>query len=163
MALGYDRVVLSAGSHVRRPPLPGLAEHAFSVDTYLEAQRLGEHLRSLEGAQPLPTRYSAAVVGAGLTGLEVATELVGRLGALARQSATPTPVAVTLINSAPEIGPDLGPAARAVIEQALRGLGVELRLGDRAVAVGSSGVTLESGEHVGAATTVWTQGCGRAF
>lgn len=35
----YDRLVLAAGSHVQRPPLPGL-HHASTVDTYGEAVQL---------------------------------------------------------------------------------------------------------------------------
>jgi NADH dehydrogenase len=30
----YDRFVLAAGSALIRPTIPGLAEHAFDVDTY---------------------------------------------------------------------------------------------------------------------------------
>jgi NADH dehydrogenase len=30
----YDRLVFALGSRLVRPPIPGLAEHAFDVDTY---------------------------------------------------------------------------------------------------------------------------------
>jgi NADH dehydrogenase len=40
--LPYDRLVLALGSAVYRPAVAGLAEHAFSVDTYTEAARLAE-------------------------------------------------------------------------------------------------------------------------
>ncbi|MES2462578.1 MAG: FAD-dependent oxidoreductase, partial [Armatimonadota bacterium] len=45
--LSYDRLVFALGSRLRRPFLPGLAAYAFDVDTYVGAERLGEHLRSL--------------------------------------------------------------------------------------------------------------------
>src|SRR5690242_10988263 len=38
--LDYDRLVLTLGSELVRPPIPGLAEHSFDVDTYASAVRL---------------------------------------------------------------------------------------------------------------------------
>lgn len=152
--LRYDRLVLAAGSQVARPPLPGLAEHAFDVDTYLSAQRLQDHLRSLPRCSDDPSRFSAAVIGAGFTGLEVATELVGRMRAVAAGE----PVTVTLIESSAVVGPDLGPGPRPAILAALNRLGVRLRVGQPAVAVDAGGVTLASGERLPATTTVWTGG-----
>ena len=45
--LPYDRLVMAAGSEVARPPVPGLADHAFSVDTFDEATRLDRHIAGL--------------------------------------------------------------------------------------------------------------------
>ncbi len=152
--LRYDRLVLATGSQVARPPLPGLAEHAFDVDTYLGAQRLQDHLRSIPRCSGDPSRFSAAVIGAGFTGLEVATELIGRLRSVAARE----PVTVTLIESSAEVGPDLGPGPRPAILAALNHLGVVLRVGQPVVAVDAGGVTLASGERLPATTTVWTGG-----
>ena len=38
----YDRLVFAAGSQFVRPPIPGLTEHGFDVDTYEAAQRLND-------------------------------------------------------------------------------------------------------------------------
>src|SRR5262249_16223524 len=38
-SLEYDRLVFAAGSQLVRPPIPGLVEHGFDVDTYEAAQR----------------------------------------------------------------------------------------------------------------------------
>ncbi len=152
--LGYDRLVLAAGSRLARPPVPGLAEHAFDVDTYRSAQRLQQHLWSLRRRPGQRAALSAVVIGAGFTGLEVATELVGRLGAVSGGQ----PVDVTLVESSAEVGPDLGPGPRPAILAALGRLGIRLRLGQPAVAVDPGGVTLASGERLPATTTVWTGG-----
>ncbi len=32
-SIGYDRLVFALGSRLARPPIPGLAEHGFDVDT----------------------------------------------------------------------------------------------------------------------------------
>ena len=148
----YDRLVLAAGSNVQRPPLPGL-EHAFSVDTYREALRLAEHLRTPLAGAP------AVVIGAGFTGLEVATELAGRLRALGGRHGAFSPGGhVTLVDSASGVGPDIGPGPRPIIEQALRDLDIDVRLGSAVVEIEPSGVTLASGERLRASTTVWTAG-----
>ena len=82
IALGYDRLVLAAGSRVVRPTIDG-AEHLFDVDTMPAAAALHAHVVRLPAAPYEPGRFTAVVVGAGFTGLEVATELVDRLRAVA--------------------------------------------------------------------------------
>ena len=77
-ALFYDRLVFALGSQLLRPPVPGLAEHAFDVDTYNGAAKLNDHLQSLPGRPESPGQFTAIVVGAGLTGIETATELQPR-------------------------------------------------------------------------------------
>src|ERR1700727_2394598 len=42
--LDYDRVVLTLGSELVRPAIPGLTSHSFDVDTYAAAVRLNDHL-----------------------------------------------------------------------------------------------------------------------
>ena len=73
--LFYDRLVFALGSQVLRPPVPGLAEHAFDVDTYDGAVKLNNHLQSLPDRPESPGQFTVIVVGAGLTGIETATEI----------------------------------------------------------------------------------------
>ena len=152
--LRYDRLVLAAGSQVVRPPIPGLADHALDVDTYQGAQRLEERLHSLAQQPAGPARLSAVVVGAGFTGIEVATALVGRLGEMAAMG---EPVTVTLVDSSAVVGSDLGPGPRPAILEALDDLGIGVRLGSPAVAIDAGGVMLATGERV-PGITVWTAG-----
>ncbi len=156
--LPFDRLVLSAGSQIDRPSLPGLTEHACTVDTYAEARRLDEHLRALPRGGNDPHAFSAVVIGAGFTGIEVASELVGRLRDIAERAEDRRPIGVTLVGSGPVVGRDIGPGARPFIEQALRELGVQVRLGTPAVEITASGVTLASGERLESSTTVWAGG-----
>ena len=74
--LPYDRLVVALGSQLLRPNIPGLAEHAFDVDTYNGAVQLNTHLQSLLDRPESPGRFTVLVVGAGLTGIEVATSTV---------------------------------------------------------------------------------------
>lgn len=67
---------------VVKPALPGLAEFGFDVDTYDGAVRLQQHLQGLAGGPLTSAAATVVVVGAGLTGIETACELPGRLHAL---------------------------------------------------------------------------------
>src|SRR3954447_21753762 len=42
--IAYERLVLALGSQLARPPIPGLNEYGFDVDTYAAAMRLDAHL-----------------------------------------------------------------------------------------------------------------------
>ncbi|MGE5270335.1 MAG: NAD(P)/FAD-dependent oxidoreductase [Thiohalocapsa sp.] len=152
--LGYDRLVVALGSELVRPPVPGLAEHGFDIDTYDAAARLAAHLENLPGRPASPGRYTALVVGGGLTGVEAASELRTRL----RDLAGGMPVRVILADRAPRIGSTMGDGACAVIGEALGALDVEMRPGVTIVAVDRDGVRLSTGEEIAAATVVWCGG-----
>lgn len=145
----YDRLVLALGSRLARPPISGLAEHGFDVDTYAAAMRLNAHIASLGGR----ASSTVLVVGGGLTGIEAAAEMPGKLRAAGVASPR-----VILADHAPRIGSDVGEGAVPVIEQALEALGVERRGGVSVVAVDAAGATLDGGERIAADTVVWCAG-----
>jgi NADH dehydrogenase len=148
LQLGYDRLVFALGSRLVWPPIPGLHEHAFNIDTYEAALRLGAHLTLLSRLLRRVGRDTVLVIGAGLTGIEVATELASRrLGAH-----------VILADMARWIGSDMGDSARPVIAEALEALGVETRTGVGVTAVDAAGADLTSGERIAAETVVWCAG-----
>lgn len=136
--IGYDRLVLAAGSRLVRPSgLPG-AERLFDIDTLDGARRLTDHLRGRED-------YSAVVVGAGFVGLEAATELAAR-------------GRVLLVDRAQVVGEQLGPGPREEIEAALDELNVERRLGTTVTEVGDGYAALSDGTKVEADAVVWSVG-----
>jgi NADH dehydrogenase len=141
-----------------RPPIAGLDEHAFDVDTYVHAAKLNDHLQSLPGRPGLTGQFTVIVVGAGLTGIETASEMPARLRAVLNGAGLAGPGHVILADRNPFVGSDMGESARPVIEEALAALGVELRLGIDVVSVGPTGITLRSGEQKPAATVVWCAG-----
>jgi NADH dehydrogenase len=158
-SLPYDRLVYALGSQLRRPPIPGLAEHGFDIDTYRAAKRLEQHLAALPDSKHAGEgKYTVLVVGAGLTGIELASELPGRLEAIRAARHGAEPVRVILADSSPAIGSDMGEQAMAVIDKAMAALGVETRTGIAVAAVDATGVTLADGEKIPAATVVWCAG-----
>src|SRR5262249_14542286 len=120
-ALAYDRLVFALGSQLLRPDMPGLAEHAFDVDTYDGAARLAAHLQSLPDRPRSPGRFTV-VVGAGLTGIEAAAEMPQRLRAIQDRAGLRPPWRVILADHHAFVGSDMGEAARPVIEEALSAL-----------------------------------------
>lgn len=148
----YDRLVLATGSQLNRPTFPG-SSHAFDIDTLEAATALDAHLHHLP-KRNAAGQYTAVVVGAGFTGLEIATELAGRL----RDIAGDHDVRVILVERAQVPGPELGDAPRPFIIDALDELNVELRLGRTLVSATADQVTLDDGEVIPAATLVWTVG-----
>lgn len=155
-SLAYDRLVFALGSQLHRPPLPGLAEFAFSVDTYTEAVRLNAHLHALAERSASPGNATVLVVGAGLTGIEAAAELPIKVQD--RLEAAGQPLRVILADHNPHIGSDLGDSVRPVIAEALAELGIETRTGVAIVSIDAEGATLAGGEVIPAATVIWTAG-----
>jgi NADH dehydrogenase len=151
--INYDRTVLTLGSELVRPAIPGLAPHGFDVDTYAAAVRLNDHLAALSRLEPSADCSTVVVVGAGFTGIEVATEMPGKLAHAG--IANPR---VILIDPNPVVGATIGEAGRPVVNQALSALGVETRLGVRVAEVGQTGITLSGGEFIPTRTVVWCAG-----
>ena len=154
-SLGYDRLVVASGSRLFRPNIPGLAEHSFSVDSLHDAVALDKHMHGLARRPPTSGRDTVVVVGGGFTGIEAATEIPARLRGILGNEAT---TRVIIVDRNNVIAPDMGLESRPVIEEALRKLGVETRLGVGVASLDKSGITLSNGEHIGTETVIWAAG-----
>ena len=120
------------------------------------ACRLNQHIAGLSEREPSRGQWTALVIGGGLTGIEVATEMPGKLRT-ALDGAPGTP-RVIIADRQRWIGSDMGEEARAVIDEALSALGVEQRPGVSVSAIDKDGATLATGERIDAATVVWCAG-----
>lgn len=165
--LGYDRLVLTAGSVNKLLPIPGVAQNAHGFRGIAEALYLRDHItRQLELAAATSdrderdARCTFVVVGAGYTGTEVAAQgqlftrrLVGQLPALKDQR-----VRWLLADLAPRVLPDLNPHLSRTATRVLRRRGVELRTGQSVERAGVDAVRLTSGELVPTRTLIWCVG-----
>jgi len=95
------------------------------------------------------------VVGGGFTGIEAGTEMPGRLREILGKDAK---IRVVIVDRNSAIAPDMGAGPRPIIEDALRKLDVETRLGVGVDSLDASGITLSSGERIETATVVWAAG-----
>ncbi|MGA0597723.1 NAD(P)/FAD-dependent oxidoreductase [Enterovirga sp. CN4-39] len=153
-SLTYDRLVITTGSRLFRPPIPGLEEHGFSVDQLEDAIELDRHLDGL-GARPASLgRDTVVVAGGGFTGIEVATEMPARLRRILGNGSG----RVVLVERNPAVVPDMGPTPRPIVQDALRTLGIETRLGVGVTALDKGGVTLSDGGRIESETVIWAAG-----
>ena len=153
--LPYDRFILATGSSLFLPDIPGLNEHSFNVDQLSDAIALNEHLKALAKQPETVARNTVVVVGGGFTGIETVLEMPQRLRDVLGNGAT---IRVVLLERASEIGPDLGPGPRPLIEQALAECGVEVMTSVSAKSIDAEGVTTATGENIESNTVIWTAG-----
>ncbi|WP_176508993.1 MULTISPECIES: NAD(P)/FAD-dependent oxidoreductase [Pseudomonas] len=153
--IGYDRLVLAAGSQVARPAVPGLAEHAFDVDQMASAMHLEQHLLGLPALPASPARNTVVVCGGGFTGIETATEMPARLHTILGSEAA---VRVLLVDRGASVGAALGAGITPSIVAASEQAGVQWLTGTSVVAVDAGGVTLDNGEYIASKTVIWTVG-----
>ncbi|RJL33198.1 NAD(P)/FAD-dependent oxidoreductase [Bailinhaonella thermotolerans] len=130
-AISYDTLVYALGSRTD-VSAPGVAEHAYTVE---RAAELRERLRA--GAGDL------AVVGGGLTGIELATEL-----------AEAYPSWRVKLVAGGELARGVSAGGRAHVARVLDRLGVETVRHSRVTAVHEGGLTTENGE-IAADVVIW--------
>ncbi len=108
----YDNLVLSPGAAPLRPPLPGIDHRAvFTLRSVADTDRIYEFIRDEKPGE-------AVVIGGGFIGLEMAENLHGR------------GIAVSVVEMAPQILPNLDWDMAVLAQQYLRARGVALYLGD---------------------------------
>jgi NADH:ubiquinone reductase (H+-translocating) len=128
--LPYDLLVYAIGSATQK------MKGAFTIDDTGLAERLREHPGGV-----------LTVCGAGLTGIEAATEI-----------AEAYPDMRVRLLSRGEPGTMMGPKARAYLMRTLDRLGIEVRTGVRVTEVLPGAVVLDDGEQLPSDTTLWTTG-----
>lgn len=152
--LDYDRFVLAAGSRLFRPDIPGI-DLVFDADQYDTAHVLAAHLKALGDRPETEARNTVVVAGGGLTGLETATEMPGRLREALGADAK---VRVVIVDTASVIGGNMGAETVPHIREALDEAGVESRAGVRVAAIEPGAVLLSSDERIETDTVVWSAG-----
>lgn len=140
-AIDFDYLIYAVGSRSAAPDVPGATEFALQVAGLEEAQRARAVLDGTPHAAPV------TVVGAGATGLEVASEL-------ADEGRPVTLVAGEVLNLY------LHPRVRRKVERRLAALGIEVLEGPgaRVTAVTPEAVRLADGRSLPSTVTLWTAG-----
>jgi NADH:ubiquinone reductase (H+-translocating) len=140
--LDYDYLIYAVGSTGAVPAaVPGAAEFAYPVAEFELAERLRDALDELHPDAPV------TVIGAGLTGIETASEL-------AEQGWRVSLVCGGLL------GPSLSPTGRRSVDKWLRRLGVDVLETATVSEVHADAVVLADGALLPSLVTVWTAGFG---
>lgn len=153
----YDALILAAGSVLRPPPINVAKGRTWSVDSMSAAIALDQQLKQIMDGSDSPT---VVIIGAGFTGIELATEMRSRLA-----EHGPTDWAdragaarVILADAAATVSPDLGPGPRPHILEALEAAGVEVRLNTTVTAIDGERVSLGDGEKLTSRAVIVTTG-----
>lgn len=165
--IGYDALVLAAGSRTEYFGNPGAEALAFPLHRVEDAMALRnqvllclEHAARSEDPAEREALLGFVVVGGGPTGVELA----GMLAEMRRHvvprdfPGLASAMRVTLVEGRDRLlGAFPEPLTRRALEQAQE-LGVEVRLGALVEAVEADGVRLRSGERLRARTVAWAAG-----
>ncbi|HZE37312.1 MAG TPA: FAD-dependent oxidoreductase [Stackebrandtia sp.] len=138
--IGYDTLVYALGSVGDMTRVPGVAEHAYGVSGRDEAAALRDAVARNDSG-------TVTVVGAGLTGAELACELAGR-----------HPRARVRLVSRGEAGGWLSPRGKRHARAAFRRLGIEVMSGVGVTAVKDGAVVVDGGSVADSDVTVWAGG-----
>ncbi|MCG5216857.1 NAD(P)/FAD-dependent oxidoreductase [Streptosporangium sp. KLBMP 9127] len=165
--VGYDLIVMAAGSVSRTLPIPGLTDIGIGFKTIGEAiglrNRVLHQLDVAESTDDEEIRRRAltfVVVGAGFAGVEALAELEDMAKDSTRyyRNITPADLRWVLVEATnrvlPEVGPEMG---KWTLEQ-LRERGIDVRLDTRLESCVDGNVVLSDGERFEAETLVWTAG-----
>ncbi|MEH6629355.1 MAG: FAD-dependent oxidoreductase [Halopseudomonas aestusnigri] len=120
--LRYDSVILATGSQLKKLPVPGVEQYTFSADTYEDATVLDNQLDRIVTSNEI-TSKTLVIVGAGFTGLELATELSSRLKKMSDKD-----FRIVLVDRSVLAGQELGVNPKPYIDEALRLHDIELRM-----------------------------------
>jgi NADH:ubiquinone reductase (H+-translocating) len=165
--VGYDRVILTAGSVNKLLPIPGIADYAHGFRTIAEAAYLRDHIiRQLELAAVATdpaeraSRCTFVVVGGGYTGTEVTaqgqlltTRLAKVLPGLAGQE-----IRWMLLDLAPRVLAELDPRLSRTAERVLRRRGVEVLTGESVAEALDGSVQLTTGDKFVTRSLIWCVG-----
>ncbi|MEU0805827.1 FAD-dependent oxidoreductase [Streptomyces sp. NPDC005970] len=139
--LEYDTLVYGLGGVADTATVPGVEEHAYTLNSPQDAEVLAGRLGRLGGGG------TVVVGGSGLTGVESAAEIAERYPELN----------VVLLGRG-EPGAAMNPKARAYMRAALQRLGVQVRSGVEVAKVLPDAVEPAGGESVAADVVLWTSG-----
>ena len=164
----YDTLVVAVGSVTNYYGVPGAAEHTRPFKTLVDAMtlraRVVELFEMAEQAGDAEQRrrlLSFLIVGGGVTGVEVAAELMdmARDTLLPRYpSLGPGDLSVTIVEGADRVVSTARPGHSVYVQRFLERRGVTVRLNARVARVEEKRVHLADGAVLEAFTMLWTAG-----
>jgi len=153
----YQTLVLALGSVTTYFGIEGLDHYAYGIKSYEEITRLKQHLlREFSTANGADSHF--LIVGAGPTGVELASSLGTYLKHLKKKFKTAQPrVSINIIEAAPRVLPRMSEAASKKVEARLKRLGVHVELNKKVESETADSLVV-SGRPIKSHTVIWTSG-----
>ncbi|WTY86448.1 NAD(P)/FAD-dependent oxidoreductase [Sphaerisporangium sp. NBC_01403] len=165
--IGYDVIVMAAGSISRTLPIPGLADAAIGFKTVGEAIALRNRVLALfdradstDDEQVRRRALNFVVVGAGFAGVEALAELedMGRDAVKYYDTLSEKDLRWVLVEASDRILPEVGPEMGKWTLEELRKRGIEVKMQTLLKSCEGGHVVLSDGDTFESATIVWTAG-----
>ena len=153
----YNKLILALGSVTTYFGIPGLNDFAYGIKSYDEISRLKQHLLE-EFSKPNGADKDFLIVGAGPTGVELASALGTYLKHLKNKFRQPEPrITISIIEAAPRVLPRMSEKASALVAARLKSLGVHVEL-NKKVEEETADSLIVSGKPIKSHTVIWTSG-----
>ena len=158
--LTYDTLVVALGSTTNFYRIPGLAENAVELKDIQDADEIFHYVNRAY-ASDYQGHRDIVVGGAGLTGVELVTELARRAEKLTKARGLP-PMNIYLVEAGPKILPVLDDALRAKAQRTLDEYGIHTLTGHRLMKATADNVTVQTADGqqkvIPAGKIIWTGG-----
>jgi len=153
----YVTLILAIGSVTSYFGIPGLDQYAYGIKSAAEIKRLKQHFFD-EFSQPHAADANFIIVGAGPTGVELASSLGTYLHKLKHHFNKPeASIKITLIEAAPRVLPRMSEKASAMAHKRLTKLGVHVELNQK-VEKQTADSLFVNGVPIKSQTVIWTSG-----
>jgi len=153
----YQTLVLALGSVTTYFGIKGLDEYAYGIKSHEEIERLKHHLVH-DFSQPHQADSHFLVIGAGPTGVELASSLGAFLKQLKKKYGQPQArMSISLIEAAPRVLPRMSEKASAKVTKRLKKLGVHVET-NKKVEEQTADSLIVNGVPIKSQTVVWTSG-----
>jgi NADH:ubiquinone reductase (H+-translocating) len=153
----YHTLILALGSVTTYFGIPGLDQYSYGVKSLDEITHLKQHLlRSFSKAHGADSHF--LIIGAGPTGVELASALGSYLHYLKKKYGHPQPhPTISIIEAAPRVLPRMSEKASTAVTQRLKKLGVHVET-NKKVEEETADSLIVSGRAINSHTVIWTSG-----
>jgi len=153
----YHKLILALGSVTTYFGIKGLDQYAYGIKSAAEITRLKQHLLD-EFSKPDGADKDFLVVGAGPTGVELASALGTYLNNLKKHFNKPEPrMKISIIEAGPRVLPRMSEAASKLVHARLKKLGVHVELNQK-VEEQTVDSLIVNGKPIKSHTVIWTSG-----
>lgn len=158
--LTYDHLVVALGSVTNFYRIPGLAEHATELKDVADADDIFSYVNRIY-SNDFKSNRDIVVGGAGLTGVELVTELAQRITTLTKSRGLPK-CKIHLVEAGPKILPVLDEPLRQKAQKTLDEYGIQVHTSHRLMSATQDSVMIQSAEgtqeELPAGKIIWTGG-----